>query len=369
MFEQERLKEAINRTGFPTEYLVQKVLETHGWDVVSNRYYIDDQKKIEREIDLLASKGSIKLVISCKKNDEEYWTFMVSKNDSVSVPLEYKTDDPVIDYFWKYEKETIKRVASTHSALTSLLSMSDMVRAFQQVKKSNYTPGNDKNIYESIITTIKAAEYEGSHSKSNVAYFMLSIFNGEMIKMDFDDGSCVEIEEIKYVNRHYIGSKDKYYCVHFIRFDALDRVIADYDQVAEEIPKLLGELHEEFKKDVFSYRSRIDYFWEILESKFFNGLNDEYGHGTHDFFSDLSTNPTSIRWYFSKSRKLHLAFNLYLFTHRRSGGEELNKDEFCRNLMAELLKEYYGYEGPFVMENDPDSEARDRRRYFHEEER
>ena len=48
------LDEAINKTGFSTEYNVQKLLEKHGWNVISNRYYIDDQKKIEREIDLLA---------------------------------------------------------------------------------------------------------------------------------------------------------------------------------------------------------------------------------------------------------------------------------------------------------------------------
>ena len=288
MFDQQKLDEAIEKTGFPTEYQVQKILESHGWDVISNRYYIDDQKKIEREIDLLASKGPVKLVISCKKNDEVFWTFMTSKNDGVNVPLEYKTDDPVIDYLWKYERQTFTKIATTYPALTSLLTMSDMVRAFQQIKKSNYTPGNDKNIYDSIITTIKAAEYEGTHSKYNVAYFMLSVFNGEMIKKDFEDESSVEIDEIKYVNRHYIGSKDKYYSVHFIKFEALDRIISLYDQVVLEIPRLLENLHQEFKKDVFKYQSRIDYFWDILETEFFKGLRDEYEDSMKQFFSDKS---------------------------------------------------------------------------------
>ena len=46
-----KLDKAINATGFPTEYKVEKILESHGWKVVPNRYYIDDQKKIEREIE------------------------------------------------------------------------------------------------------------------------------------------------------------------------------------------------------------------------------------------------------------------------------------------------------------------------------
>lgn len=66
------LEEAINKTGFPTEYKVQKLLESHGWSVISNRYYIDEQKKVEREIDLLALKNGIRLVISCKKSDTDF---------------------------------------------------------------------------------------------------------------------------------------------------------------------------------------------------------------------------------------------------------------------------------------------------------
>lgn len=83
------------------------------------------------------------------------------------------------------------------------------------------------------------------------------------------------------------------------------------------------------------------------------------------FFSDLSTNPTSIRWYFTESGELHLAFSLSLFTYCNDGGRRLNNDDFSRNLMADLLKKYYGYEGAFVMENDPEKEEEDRKKYFH----
>lgn len=90
---------------------------------------------------------------------------MISANPSVDVPFEYKTDDRVINYFWDYEQDTLRSIISRYPNLSQLLSAHDQVRAFQQIITKNYAPNNDKQIYDSIITTIKAAEYEGMHSK------------------------------------------------------------------------------------------------------------------------------------------------------------------------------------------------------------
>lgn len=350
------LSEAINRTGFPTEYKVQELLESRGWQVISNRYYIDDQKKIEREIDLVATKNGIKLVISCKKSDTEFWAFMTSENPGVDVPFEYKTDDRVVNYFWDFEQDTLRHIIERYPNLSQLLTSTEQVRAFQQIVTKNYLPNNDKQIYDSIITTIKAAEYEGAHSQADIAYFMISIFEGELVKYDFDTNDSITIDDIKYVNRHFIGNNDRYYCVHFIKYAALEKAIETYDAAAEELPKLINDLHTEFVTDVFSKKSRIDLFWDDVRDDFFEGVYRQYNHTPTDF-SSLSTNPCDIRWSFSKSGKLHLAFNLFLFTHPASFAAEINQDEYCRNQMALLLKRYYGFGGQFVIENNPKLEA------------
>lgn len=349
------LDEAINKTGFSTEYNVQKLLEKHGWNVISNRYYIDDQKKIEREIDLLASKNGVRLVISCKKSETDFWTFMTSQNNGVVVPVEYKTKDKIVRYFLNNEEDVFRAVASKYSGFTSVMTLPEMVRAFQQIVISTYKPNNDKHIYDSIITTIKAAEYEENHSKEDALYFMLSVFEGEMVKNDFDTGVSSVIDDIKYVNRHYIGSDDRYYCVRFIKLGVLDTILDEYDKVAEELPHILDELRNEFEKDVFKQPGRWKYFWSELEHKFFESLYEHY-ELTDSFLSSFSTNSTDIRPYQAKSGKLHLAFDLSLFEGPASCAQDINKDEFCRNLMAKLLKEYYGYEGKFVIENDPEAE-------------
>lgn len=349
------LDEAINKTGFPTEYNVQKLLEKHGWSVISNRYYIDDQKKIEREIDLLASKNEVRLVISCKKSDTDFWTFLTSQNNGVVVPVEYKTHNRIVQYFLNCEEETFREIISRYPGFKSFLTLPDLVRAFQQIVISTYKPNNDKHIYDSIITTIKAADYEEEHAKQNAVYFMLSVFEGEMVKKDFDTGNSSVINEIKYVNRHYIGRDDRYYCVHFIKLDVLDKILDEYDIITEELPHVINDLLNVFKKDVFKQKSRWKYFWNELEHKFFESLYDHY-ELTDSFFSSLATNTTDIRPYQAKSGKLHLAFDLSLLVDPDSCAQDINKDEFCRNLMAKLLKEYYGYEGKFVIENDPEAE-------------
>lgn len=350
------LDEAISKTGFLTEYNVQKLLEKHGWNVISNRYYIDDQKKIEREIDLLAFKNGVRLVISCKKSDTDFWTFMTSQNNGVVVPLEYKTKDKIIRYFLNNEEDVFRTIISKYSGFASVMALPEMVRAFQQIVISTYKHNNDKHIYDSIITTIKAAEYEENHSKENALYFILSVFEGEMVKKDFDTGISSVIDDIKYVNRHYIGSDDRYYCVHFVKLGVLDKILYEYDKIAEELPYIINDLHNEFKKDVFKKPKRWEFFWRKLEHKFFHKIHDHYGY-TESALSSLATNPMAeIRPYLAKNGKLHLAFKLFLFVDSDSFGQEINRDEYCRNLMARLLKEFYGYEGNFVIENDREAE-------------
>lgn len=344
-----RLDEAINKTGFPTEYSVQQRLNAHGWKVISNRYYIDDQKKIEREIDLLATKNGINLIISCKKSDTEFWMFMTSRNTDVYVPFDY--NDQIVQYFCKEERDVFQRIASNYPGLSFLLQADDNVRAFQQITKDRYTPSNDKHIYDSIITTIKAAEFEGTGTIN----FMLSIFEGEFVQKNFDTGESKTIDEIKYINRHWIGHNDKYYCVHFIKYDALEAVINTYDQVVDELPRFVNELNETFKTGIFEHPSRVAAFQKQFEDDFYTKLYEEVEKG-NDQFHDLATNPTDIRLYMSRRGKLHLAFNLFLFSHRAAMGRRINRDETCRKLIARSLKKFYGYEGIFVIENDEEIE-------------
>lgn len=73
-----KYEEGINKTGFILEYKVTKILERHNWNIINNRYYIDESIGCEREIDIVAYKAKeidgiayyTTLIISCKKSTE-----------------------------------------------------------------------------------------------------------------------------------------------------------------------------------------------------------------------------------------------------------------------------------------------------------
>ena len=43
------IKSAIEHSGFPLEHYIGLVLKQHGWQIITNRNYIDDVKGVERE--------------------------------------------------------------------------------------------------------------------------------------------------------------------------------------------------------------------------------------------------------------------------------------------------------------------------------
>jgi len=85
----ERVKEDIQKSGFPLEIEVSSILNKFGWEVQNQAFYLDEQEKKSRAIDIIASKFvAVKsesftnyntyLVIECKKSQKP-WLFIPLK--------------------------------------------------------------------------------------------------------------------------------------------------------------------------------------------------------------------------------------------------------------------------------------------------
>ena len=82
--EKDNCRRAIEKTGFVLERKVSGILEKNRWNVINNRYYVDDVTGTQREIDVLAYKWCLienitvvtTLLISCKKSEESAWVFL-----------------------------------------------------------------------------------------------------------------------------------------------------------------------------------------------------------------------------------------------------------------------------------------------------
>ena len=74
----ENIEKGIEKTGFRLEFDISKILEGNEWNVINNKYYVDDQQETVREIDIVAYKASpvqdiyvyTALIISCKKSNK-----------------------------------------------------------------------------------------------------------------------------------------------------------------------------------------------------------------------------------------------------------------------------------------------------------
>lgn len=99
--------------------------------------------------------------------------------------------------------------------------------------------------------------------------------------------------------------------------------------------------HEENREHVMVY-------WEDFCQKFWEDVSEQYNYSNHILDN------VGMDYFFSKSKKLHIKLNLFLYTNKGKKDiiNELNENEFCQNLMKMLLKKYYKYEGKFIFEID-----------------
>lgn len=88
-----------------------------------------------------------------------------------------------------FKKENrLQQQMKKNKSLERIFSIKRRVFAFQQMDEATHKPKNDKDIYNSIITTIKALEYERNlllkNSEKNAFYhfFLLSVFEVILIK-------------------------------------------------------------------------------------------------------------------------------------------------------------------------------------------
>lgn len=111
VIDQDKILEGVRKTGFDLEFRVSEILRGSGWNVINNRYCVDDQQETVRQIDLVAYKFKkyddlwvyTSLIVSCKKNDQKSWAFL-SKNINPTDPntewrpLHVWTNDKALEF-------------------------------------------------------------------------------------------------------------------------------------------------------------------------------------------------------------------------------------------------------------------------------
>lgn len=373
---EEKWLEAIERTGFDLEYKIQGILKRHNWHVMNNRYYIDDRTGMDREIDIVAYKVKdtedvlfyTYLIISCKKSAESSWVFLTTDQDSNdqdfdSYPIEMAFTDSGMKALIKDEKYIMVEKLKVIPSWQRIYNAPHRVLAFQQINKRSFKCEDDKRIFSSIITAIKAAAYERKfifeHNKVNkdlcINFHLISVFEGGL-KENYRNSIFNEIrdiQEIKYINRHIIDNSDRTYRVHFISDSAFESILGQYDQLADDITIYYDLLQKEVYENVFdeSKHYRIKMAWEKFCDELVHEMHEEELRNSGD--SCFGNSWITKFEYDKENCLLKIFWDFSFYSNPKAIIDELDQDNVLKNITAAKLQKYFHYSKGFKFFLEP----------------
>lgn len=262
----------IKSTGFILESKVSDFLNNHGWGVINNKYYIDDVQSVAREIDIIAYKATkvrdvlvyTTLIISCKKNEENVWALLVKniKPNDPNIdyePLKNWSNHPVLNYELNFNNKE-KIGVPDGIVYEKIFNVTKNVFAFQEMSKKSGRSNNDKNIFNSITSLMKAQSYElnslSSRKKERSVYFfhLMSLIDSEMILLDCegDEIHPSETESHTIISNYIINGESTASKINFMTLNGFLTNEIYYQKLHEYYVTYINKCFSNFYNDAFS---------------------------------------------------------------------------------------------------------------------
>lgn len=351
----------IRKTGFDLEFRASQILREHGWSVINNKYYIDDQQPAVREIDLVAYKvGQIRhflvyttLIISCKKSDQNLWA-LLSKEINLKDPnidwrpLHIWSNDRVIDYMITQIdfKERYFRAVAKDGITSAARSPDCHVFAFQEMNIESGKPQNDRPIFESITSLMKAQAYELDalpQRRKNPAIYqfnLISVVDTQLIRIHFTPTSteAISVDDVDYIANYIVRKKETFARVHFVRYEILSKILKDYNQLHENnciaFDVICDWYYQDAVQDDNKRKLFLDEFLKYLKWHLFLWCQDKFNRtqSFDDMYLSWKVTPGILSIQIDMSEA-----DISL----------LNDDEDIKKKTKYILKKIYKYEGPF----------------------
>ena len=322
MLELDAIPGALETTGFPLEHYVARKFAAAKWNILSNRYYIDDIDGKPRELDLIAYKvvsvGDFDLtfavMISCKKDAENRWVFL-SRDKPVSDPnqdwnpIHWWTNVGPLDALMnnsKWKREFLLaggRHAERWFGAERDVFASQLVSSGGRVK-------NDKPIFDSISGLMKALEHEKQSLESRVSEKRLYVFlpitvaDASLVEANYDsDPVQVSEADVVAVHTNYIvAQKQTTSVIHFISKLELSSTLAELNQLVQDSRSYFEGLNTSAYEAVkinpsvqkyFAKKFQDDLMWFLALSaktisapKIFDNVSFSYSEGTLNILLD-----------------------------------------------------------------------------------
>ena len=362
-----KFEESIIKTGFDLEYQVSEILRKNKWTVINNKYYVDDVQQTVREIDLIAYKTTTiesiivytALVISCKKNEEHVWGLLAKEKNIKDPntnwhPISNWSNNKTLEYMLtenKWSKDYLE-IIKEHNLYTKLIEPQNHIFAFQEMHKSRGTPKNDKSIFASISSLMKAEGYEieslSKRKKKDCLYNfnLISVAETELVKLFFNDNGVTAtiVDDDKYIGSYIINNNDVQSRIHFINSNKLKDLIKDYNNLHNANSKFCTKLISNFYKDAIKVKSKR----ELYNSAFIKKIKWQVYKLIPDGFKVGLSEDDYCMHYNKSDDILEISFS-GLFTNPNESELiiNLNNDSKLNVHIRKALKEIYRFEGDF----------------------
>ncbi len=365
--------DGIRLTGFPLENKTVEILQNAGWSIISNKYYVDSDKSIPREIDIVAYRAGVSndleiitvLIVSCKKSEHSVWSFLArpaSKNDqnSVSDPVHFWSNSKALKYCLKQTNwRSVYYARVQELGVNEVLTFPEyQIFALQEMSRGGHSqpkegkPLGDSAMFDSITSLMKAQFHELSlrekvtRPKPRIYQFnLVSLADTDFLRLDFagDSINAKKVDSAHYIGSYIFDRNDTFARVHFVRSEAFPKILEDYGRLHNANKKIAMEQIDVFYKDIIHDHKRKSVLTEDFREKI----------GTALWFNLLEDFDDKID--FSKSFVTSLGEDkkVVIYTPGPDAAVEyMNNDVAVKKEISTVLQEVYRYNGEFTCSND-----------------
>lgn len=355
----------ILKTGFILENKVADILADDGWILISNKYYEDDLQATVRELDILAYKTSeidgvdifTTLLISCKKSEENVWALISRKLDSKNpnikwYPFHAWSNEIPIRYYLDKQKtfqEYHEFILNT-PAKSVLAKPKYQVFAFQEMSKNTGKVQNDKNIFNSITSLLKAQSYEicslPKRKKTRAVYQfnLISIIDSNLVRLIID-GDLVTPENIvteQYISNYIVNKEETSSLIRFVEFNQFKSEIKKYSALHKENCIWFKKINENFYTDILDDYSRSKLLINKFRSMVWYSI---YSSIKTDFNLELKNDEIDVGWN-AEDKVAELQISNCDITL-----SSLEVNVSLKEKISKVFKEIYKYSGEFIFTN------------------
>ncbi|MDE9544197.1 hypothetical protein [Xenorhabdus bovienii] len=343
--------EKIKSTGFILENKISKILIHNEWNVINNKYYIDDVANTVREIDIIAYKASkvedvyvyTTLIISCKKNEEKIWALLtkeLNKNDpNIDLePMKNWSNHPIIKY-QLIQNNIDKKLIPSGDLYNKIFNSDKQVFAFQEMFKKNGKVDNDKNIFNSITSLMKSQSYEitslPKRKKDRCVYFfhLLSIIDSELVLLDCSNEhiKAKEVSSQVYISNYIINGESVSSKINFMTANGFDRLIINYNQLHKHNCKYIKNCYNEFFNNTLENPEKI----KILTNEFKIKFNSEFRLLIYKNLSIYDKFEITRIWKYKNGIMVNIETQSNILI------DALNKNIEIKNLISKMIEDIF----------------------------